>query len=173
MMRVWLCRDESGFYSLAKRYPIAATILGTDRRAWYFVVGEPVGWRNMCSAVVAALCGRDIGMAPLSEPISVEALLIPSANITAELRRAIVDAQNIDPQTQGETIMADQVRPPYTPPPDDTRIATTTKEQFTLKLTSYVNSSQALAVLSQANRDKLIVDVVAIAFPTITTTQTR
>ena len=173
-MRVWLCRDESGFYSLAKRYPIAATILGTDRRAWYFVAGEPVGWRNMCSAVVAALCGRDPGMAPLSEPISVEAILIPSANITAELRRAIVDAQLINHQPiEGETIMADQVRPPYTPPPDDTRIATTIKEQFTLKVTSYVNSSQALAVLSQANRDKLIVDVVAIAFPPITTTQTR
>jgi hypothetical protein len=98
LIKVWLTRDESGYYGMWGLKPILARIIGSLRHAFYGRVGEPVGWRGMCSEITDGLSGRSIRISPMGEPVRARALLIREDRMTAELESMINYAQRPDEQ---------------------------------------------------------------------------
>ncbi len=92
MIKVWITRDESGYYSMWGLRPVLAKIAGSLLRAWYGRVREPVGWRGMCAAVVASLSRGTIRIDPAGGPIRVYAVLIPEDRMNPELKSMIIQA---------------------------------------------------------------------------------
>lgn len=92
MIRVWLTKDDAQQFDVNRYKPIPATITGTARRAWYPVVGEPVGWRHMCGEIVDAILGSPNGLAAMDEPELIYVMGCPVKKMTPKLRAAYREA---------------------------------------------------------------------------------
>jgi len=100
-MKAKLARQFNGQYSLFRFDPICTQVLGSGHEDFYVLPGDPLGYRNLCELGVQLLLGADPGMDRLSEPMDVEAFLIPAANMTAQLREIIKQAQRGEVKTNG------------------------------------------------------------------------
>jgi len=92
-MKAKLARQHNGQFSLFRFDPILSEVLGSGHEDFYVLPGDPLGYRNLCEGGVQLLLGADPGMDRLSEPMDVEAFLIPSKNMTTHLREIIKQAQ--------------------------------------------------------------------------------
>jgi hypothetical protein len=94
-MKAILARQWNRAFSLLRYEPIIFQVAGADHPDVYVRAGDPVGYRNMCADSVAALMGSNpVGVDTVGQYIEVEAFIVPKKNMTAELRRLIINAQN-------------------------------------------------------------------------------
>lgn len=58
-MTLWLTRQRNGQYMLTHFRPIITSVEGQRHRDAYIVAGEPIGVRNLCSAICVIANLRD------------------------------------------------------------------------------------------------------------------
>ena len=93
-MKALLVKQYNGSFSLLRYEPILEKVVGTDHSDIYVKPGDPIGFRNMCEAATTALLGAvHSELATVGDSIEVETFIVPSENMTRELRKSILQAQ--------------------------------------------------------------------------------
>lgn len=60
--KVWISRQRNGQYMLSHEKPVWDRVMGTKEKDFYFVHGEPFGYRNLCEFSILALFGLNLSI---------------------------------------------------------------------------------------------------------------